>query len=173
MRALSRSSLAAIVALAASALSVPAQAQQMTKDQLVRTWKLVSFKATTGDQVSYPQGEHPGGYIGFTPDRFWSLLVDSTRKAPAAAAMSDAEAASLMRSHSAYTGKYDADPAQTPDGIKIVVHVDAAANPAITGTDRVIYVRVDGKKLTVKSPAIVVSTTGLKSVVQLELVRTD
>lgn len=166
--------LAAIAALGTIVVSVPSQAQTaMTKDQLVGAWKLVSFKATTGDKVSYPQGEHPSGYIGFTADRFWSLLVDSTRKAPAAAVMTDAEAASLMKSHSAYTGKYDADPAQTPDGIKITVHVDAAANPAITGTDRVTYARIDGNKLTIKSPAIVVSTTGLKSVVQLELVRAD
>ncbi len=172
MRSISKIILAAVAALGTIAVSVLSQAQQeMTKDRLVGTWQLVSFKATSGDQVSYPQGEHPSGYIGFTPDRFWSLLFDSTRKAPATAAMTDAEAASLMRSHTAYTGKYDVDPAQTPEGIKITVHVDAAANPAITGTDRVIYTRVDGNKLIVKSPAIVVSTTGLKSLVQLELVR--
>jgi hypothetical protein len=44
--------------------------------------------------------------------------MDSTRKAPAAAALTDAEAVSLMKSHAAYTGKYDVDPAQTPDGTK-------------------------------------------------------
>jgi hypothetical protein len=70
------------------------------------------------------------------------MLVDSTRKAPAAAAMTDGEAVSLMKSHAAYTGKYDVDPAQTADGIKITVHVDAASNQALNGTNRVFYARV-------------------------------
>ncbi len=59
------------------------EAQQVTtKDQLIGTWQLVSFKATSGDKTSYPLGEHPGGYSGYTPTRFWLMFVDSTRKAP-------------------------------------------------------------------------------------------
>jgi hypothetical protein len=173
MTALSRNILAAIVALGTIAVSVPLQAQEMTKDRLLGSWQLVSFKATAGDQISYPLGEHPGGYIGFAPDRFWVMLIDSTRKAPVAATMTDSEAVSQMKSHAAYTGKYDADPAQTPDGIKITVHVDAASNQAINGTNRVFFTRVDGNKLSLKSPAIVIPTTGLKSVVQLEFVKAD
>ena len=120
MRPLSTIVFAAIIALGTIAVSASSKAQQeMTKDQLVGTWQLVSFKATSGNQVSYPLGEHPGGYIGFSPNRLWVMLVDTTRKAPGAAGMTDAEATSLMRSHAAYTGKYDADPAQMPDGFKI------------------------------------------------------
>jgi hypothetical protein len=51
------------------------------------------------------------------------MAIDPTRKAPAAATLTDAESISLMKSHVAYTGKYDVDPAQTPDGIKITIHV--------------------------------------------------
>jgi len=167
MKLLSTSVLVAIVAWTV-ALSAPSQAQQ-GEDKLVGAWRLVSFKATAGDQVSYTLGEHPGGYVGFSPTRFWV----STRKAPAAAALTDAEAVSLMKSHAAYTGKYDVDPAQTPDGTKITIHVDAASNQALTGTNRVLYTRVDGNKLTLTSPAIVVPTSGLKSVVHLEFVRGD
>jgi hypothetical protein len=173
MRPLSTNVLAAIVTVAAIFVSAPSQAQQTSVDQLAGAWQLVSFKATAGDQVSYPLGQHPGGYVGFSPARFWVMLVDSTRKAPAAAAPTDAEAVSLMKSHAAYTGRYDVDPAQTPDGIKITIHVDAASNQALNGTNRILYCRVDGKKLTLKSPAIVVPTSGLVSVVQLELVKAD
>jgi hypothetical protein len=166
--------LAAIVAFGTIAVSAPSLAEQpMTKDELACAWQLVSFKATAGDQVSYPLGEHPGGYVGFSPTRFWVMLVDSTRKAPVAAALTDAEAVSLMKSHAAYTGKYDVDPAQTPDGIKITIIVDAASNQALAGTNRVLYTRVDDNKLTLKSPAIVVPMSGLKSVVQLEFVKAD
>jgi hypothetical protein len=55
-----------------------------------------------------------GGYVGFTESRFWVMLVDETRKTPAAVSPSDGEAISLMRTHAAYTGKYDADPGETP-----------------------------------------------------------
>jgi Lipocalin-like domain len=101
------------------------------------------------------------------------MLVDSTRKAQAAAALTDAEAVSLMKTSAAYTGRYDVDPAQTPDGIKVTIHVDAAANQSLTGTNRVFFMRVDGDKLTLKSPAVFVPMTGLTSAVQLQFVRTD
>jgi hypothetical protein len=174
MRILTKSILAGIAVLTTIALSASSQAQPATaKDQLVGTWQLVSFTATAGDQVSYPLGEHPGGYIGFSPDRFWVMLVDSTRKAPAAAALTDAEAVSLMKTSAAYTGKYDVDPAQTPDGIKVTIHVDAAANQALTGTNRVFFMRLDGDKLTLKSPSVLIPMTGAMSVVRLQFVRTD
>ena len=134
MKILSTSALVAIVALGAIVGSSPSEAQDtMTKEKLIGPWRLVSFKATAGDKVSYPLGEHPGGYIEITPTRYWVMTIDSTRKAPGAATLTDAESVSLMKSQVAYTGKYDVDPAQTPDGIKITIHVDAASNQ--TGDD--------------------------------------
>jgi hypothetical protein len=50
---------------------------------------------------------------------------------------------------------------------------DAASNQALVGTNRVFYTRVDGNKLTVKTPATVIPTTGLTSVVQLEFVKAE
>ena len=44
---------------------------------------------------------------------------------------------------------------------------------AIVGNDRVYFMRVDGKKLTVKSPGVVVPMTGATSVVEFELVKAD
>ena len=170
----STSALAAIVAFGTIAGLAPSEAQEtMTKEKLAGPWRLVSFKATAGDKVSYPLGEHPGGYIEITPTRYWVMAIDPTQKAPGAATLTDAEAVSLMKSHVAYTGKYDVDPAQTPDGIKITIHVDAASNQALIGNDRVLYARVDGNKLTLKSPALVVGTSGVKSVTQIEYVKAE
>src|SRR5262245_5068477 len=109
MRRLSRSVLAAITVFGAIAVSAPSPAEAATKDKLAGVWQVISFKATAGDQVSHPLGERPGGYVGFSPTRFWVMLMDSTRKAPASAALTDAEAVSLMKSHAAYTGTYEAD----------------------------------------------------------------
>jgi hypothetical protein len=147
--------------------------QGMTKDKLVGTWRLVSLKATAGDQVSYPLGEHPGGLVGYTPSRIWVMFMDTDRKAPATASFTDTEAVALMKTHAAYTGKYDADPAQTPDGIKIVIHVDSGSNQAIVGTDRPFFVNVEGNRLTVKSPAALIPNSGLTTSVQLELMKVD
>jgi hypothetical protein len=167
-----------MMTLLGAALLLPsagtAHAQQgMTKEQLVGTWHLVSFKSTSGSQISDPLGEHPGGYVGFTGARFWVMLVDEARKAPAAVLPSDAEAVSLMRTHAAYTGKYDTDPAQTPAGIKVIIHVDAASNQAITGTDRSFFMRVEGNKLTIETSTTVNAITGVTAFAHLEFAKAD
>ena len=100
------------------------------------------------------------------------MLADSRRKPPVAAALTDAEAIALMRSSAAYTGKYGTDEAQTVDGIKVTIHVDAASNEALVGTDRVFFMRVDGERLRLKSPAVVIPS-GSTSVVQLQFVKAD
>src|SRR6516162_3628293 len=175
MKLLSTTALAAIIAFGGTiAGSASSEAQEaMTKEKLVGPWQLVSFKATAGDKVSYPLGEHPVGYTEITPTRYWVMAIDPTRKAPAATTLTDAESILLMKSHVAYTGKYDVDPAQTPDGIKITIHVDAASNQALTGSNRVLYARVDGNKMKVKSPVLVVGTSGVTSVVEIEYVKAE
>lgn len=145
----------------------------MTPDQVLGTWKAVSFTATTGDKVSFPLGEHPSGYIGFAANRFWVMLVDSARNPPAAAILTDAEAAVMMKSSAAYTGIYTINPVAGPDDSQISIHVDAAANEALAGTDRVFFARVDGNTLTLMSPAVLVPVTGQTSVVKLEFVRAN
>jgi Lipocalin-like domain len=163
----------ALVATTLFAVSAPLCAQQATtKDQLIGTWKVVTLKATTGDKVSYPLGEQPAGYVSITPTRFWLMFVDSARKAPATAALTDAEAIMSMKSHAAWTGKYAATD-QTADGIKVSAHVDTAPSQALVGTDRVYFMRVDGNKLMVKSPGVIVPMTGATSVVEFELVKAE
>jgi hypothetical protein len=152
--------------------SAPTSAQQTTKDQLVGSWKVMSLKATTGDKVSHPLGEQPGGYVTITPDRLWLLFVDSTRKAPASASLTDTEAVAMMKSHVSWTGRYAATE-QTPDGIKVTAHVDTASSQAITGTDRTYFMRVAGNRLVVKSPGVIVPMTGATSVVEFELERAE
>jgi len=80
-------------------------------------------------------------------------------KAPAAAALTDAEAIAMTKSHVAWTGKYSTTD-QERDGIKMTAHVDIASSQAITGSDRVYFMRVEGNKLMMKSPGVVVPMTG-------------
>jgi hypothetical protein len=163
--------IATIIAVAAA--SGPSHAQQtITKDQLIGSWKVLNLKATTGDKVTYPLGEQVAGYVTVTSTRFWLLFVDATRKAPAAPALTDAEAIAMMKTQVAWTGKYTTAE-QTAEGIKLTAHVDAASSQAIFDTDRVYFIRVDGDKMKVKSPGVIVPMTGATSIVEFELVKAD
>jgi Lipocalin-like domain len=165
--------LLATAAFALVVAAVPSHAQQATtKDQLIGSWKVLSLKATTGDRVSYPLGEQVAGYVTITPTRFWLLFVDATRKAPAAPTLTDAEAIAMMRTQVAWTGKYTTAE-QTAEGIKLTARVDAASSQAIFDTDRVYFVRVDGNRMMVKSPGVIVPMTGATSIVEFELVKAD
>lgn len=79
----------------------------------------------------------------------------------------------LMKRHAAYSAKYEVDPAQTADGIKVSVYPDAGSNQALTGSKRVFYMRVEGNKLTLISSGVVIPTTGETRIVQLDLVKVD
>jgi hypothetical protein len=163
-----------LLAAALFAASAPSYAQQAatTKEQLIGTWRVLTLKATSGDKVSYPLGEQPTGYVSLTSTRFWLMFIDSTRKVPAAPRLTDAEAIASMKSHVAWTGKY-ATADQTPDGIKVTAHVDIASSQAITGTDRVYFMRVEGNRLVVKSSGVIVPMTGMTSIVEFELVKAE
>ncbi|HZC16986.1 MAG TPA: lipocalin-like domain-containing protein [Caulobacteraceae bacterium] len=161
---------AAVALLAASGSSYAGQTT--TKSQIVGTWQVVRVKDVTGGGVSYPLGERPTGYVTVTPTRIWLMFVDSTRTPPARAAQTDAEAVASMKSHAAWTGRY-VTANQTPDGVKVVAHVDSASNQALTGTDRVYLMRVDGNKLTMTSPGVIAPMTGKATAVEIDLVRAD
>ena len=155
------------------AASLPSHAQQATiTDQFVGTWKVVTLKEISGDEVSYPLGQQVAGYVTITPYRLWLLIVDSTRKAPTAAALTDAEASEMMKSHVAWTGKY-LTANDTGQDITFTAHIDTASSQAITGADRVFFIRVEENRLVMKSPGLVVPMTGLTRPVEIELVHAD
>jgi Lipocalin-like domain len=146
--------------------------QTTTKVQLIGSWKVLSLKATTGDKVIRPLGEQVAGYVTITPSRIWLLFVDATRMAPAAAALTDAEAVAMMKTQVAWTGRYTTSE-QSAKGIKLTAHVDAASSQAIFNTDRVYFIRVNGDRMIVKSPGVIVPMTGATSIVEFELVKAD
>jgi hypothetical protein len=167
-----KKTLLAIIIAAAFAAGTSHAQQATTKDQLIGSWKVLNLKATTGDKVAYPLGEHVAGFVTITPDRIWLLFVDATRKPPAAPALTDAEAIAAMKSQVAWTGKYIIGE-QTPDGIKLTSRVDAASSEAINNTDRVYLIKAVGDKLFFKSPGVIVPMTGATSIVEFEMVKAN
>jgi Lipocalin-like domain len=159
--------------VAVALVAVPSFAQDRPiKDQLLGTWKVVNLTATSEGKVTHPLGDQVAGYVSITPTRIWLLFVDSTRKPPAAPSLTDAEAVAMMKSHVAWTGEYSTG-AQASEGIKLTARVDTASSQVLTGTDRVYFMTVEGDKLTMKSPGVIVPMTGKTSVVEIELVKAD
>src|ERR1700744_2162245 len=115
------------------------------KDQLIGTWRMLSLKTTSEGEVSFPLGEKPGGFVTITPSRIWLLIVDATRQPPASPTLTEAEAVAAMKTHVSWTGKYTTE--ETAEGLKLTSRVDAASSPALDGTDRVYFVRVEGDRL--------------------------
>jgi hypothetical protein len=71
------------------------------REKLLGNWKLVSFftEDVQTKQRSNVFGEHPNGFIGFTPERFFAFAMAEGRKAP----QTPEEQAAAYRTVVAYT----------------------------------------------------------------------
>jgi hypothetical protein len=123
-------------------LLAPAPGPAASKDQLVGTWRLVSW--VMQDEVSGERrplyGEHAHGSATFTAaGRAFFILTGEGRTVP----RTDAEAIAAYRSMVAYTGKYRVE------GDRFVTSVDTAWNEAWVGTDQVRTFKVEGRRLSV------------------------
>ncbi len=108
-------------------------------------WKLVTYEVevqTTG-QKEPVMGEHPTGYVIFTPEeRVWFVLTGEGRK-PAKTIEDRAE---LLNTLVAYTGTYRAE------GDKWITKVEVAWNPEWVGTEQTRFFKVEGDRLQVLTP---------------------
>jgi len=127
------------------AVEVPKTA--LTADNpLLGTWKLQSlvYEAVAIGQRSSPFGDHPDGYLSYSPDgRMYAIGVAEGRPQPRELAPTDEEKVELQGSMFAYAGTY------TADGEKVVHHVDISWNQSWTGTDLVRFYRLDNNILTI------------------------
>jgi len=122
-----------------------AGAQDAAK-QLVGTWKLTAFyNKFDGGDPEEPFGPNPKGRLVVTSDGFWLVIISGENRKPAS---NNDERAALLNSLVSYTGKY------TIDGDKITTNVDISWNEFYTGPNRqqVRFFRLDGDKLTIRSP---------------------
>ncbi len=110
--------------------------------KLVGVWKVVAAHRRmedTGEVVTPP---NPSGYIIFEPGgRMMVILYPGERMPPT----TDAEAAALFGSLTAYTGHYSIE------GDRIETEIDAAWHPDWVGSRQVRYFAFDGNRLTLTS----------------------
>jgi hypothetical protein len=137
--------IAAWSSLAACLLIAPNLALAAESDQVVGTWKLVSYVVevkATGEKMMV-MGDNPSGYVVFNPEgRVFFVLTGDGRKP----GRTDAEKAALLNTLVAYTGTY-----RVEDG-KWITNVEVAWNPEWVGTEQVRPFVLDGNQLKVLTP---------------------
>jgi hypothetical protein len=145
--------------------------QTTTRDQLVGTWKLLTFFTRNLDsgKITNRLGENPRGNTTLTADgRIAVTFVDSSRKVPSHTPPTDAEAAHLWRTMIGYVGSYRADEIPTEAGLKIAIRSEASSIPALEGIDRDFIMKREANKLTATStPPQRDPTTGERNVIVL------
>ena len=129
----------AFVAVVALSVNAPSWA---AAPNVVGTWKLVSSvteELATGKKAPL-LGEHPKGYLIYTPQgRMMGLVVHETRSPPKV----DEDRINLHKYMVSYSGRY------TIEGDKVVHHVDISWDEALTGTDLVRFFKLEGDRLTI------------------------
>jgi hypothetical protein len=114
-------------------------------ERLLGVWRLASCRARLSGEDAPRDlfGADPFGYIIFTPERRMMAFVSRRDRRPPA---DDAEAAALLRSMLAYTGKFRVA------GDRLVVAVDGAWSEVYKATEQVRYFAVEGDTLTIRTP---------------------
>jgi len=134
-----------LVAIAGLALLLSATVALAGENPLLGTWKLKSLVReviATGEKNEI-LGEHPDGYISYSPDgRMYTIGTADNRIKPTAAVPTDEEQAKLYQTMFAYAGTY------TVDAEKVIHHLDISWNQAWTGTDQIRFYKLDGNTLT-------------------------
>ncbi len=119
----------------------------MNEPKFSGTWRLVSFVLRSADgTTSLPYGDHPHGYIFYTPDSYMSCVFMRAGRpnfaSPDALGGSTAEKARAMETFFSYCGTYEIQ------GNEVVHHIEASLFPNWSGGDLRRSYQFDGRRLT-------------------------
>jgi hypothetical protein len=146
-----------------SGASAQTDAASSAQQQLLGTWKLVSYvgeEMSSGTRADV-MGPRPSGYINYGRDgRMIVIIVGSDRKKPVGPVATQEEAQALIRSMLAYAGTYTVD-----SGAETVTHhVDVSWDQSRNGESHVRTYRLDGDRLTLTTQPSNDPATGRKTV---------
>ncbi|MBV8491779.1 MAG: lipocalin-like domain-containing protein [Candidatus Eremiobacteraeota bacterium] len=166
---MNRATIIALIGILVLGPSLPARAADASA--LVGTWQISGFSVVdlNTNETSRPFGEHPIGYLQYSPGGHVLVFLTSGEQVrpSGTVAYTDAERAAIHKSiFGAYSGTYRVD------GNAVTHHVISSWRPEWVGTDVVRYFEIDGKKLTLKTaPAI--SAAGQRIVATLTFERIE
>lgn len=124
-------------------------------NSIVGTWKLLSCETRTTDgRVFQPLGPDPTGYIVYTENGFMSVAIMKADRpkfrAGDIAGGTAEEKIAAANSYISYCGSYRLE------DHKVVHHVDVSFFPNWVGIDQVRFVELEGDRLTLSTPQMVV-----------------
>lgn len=133
--------LTTVLILGAFLSSRIAQAQE----SLVGTWKLVSLKnISEKGEAEDGYGPNPVGFLTYTADGRFSVIVADSRRKPSAVPPASAELEGMLSTFFAYAGSY------TVAGDKVTHHIEICLLQILVNTDQVRSVKLDGDRLTLR-----------------------
>lgn len=136
---------AILAALSLMTVGLPARAQDAA-DRLYGSWRLLSFKAQIVGEDAAPRdifGPSPFGRLILTPEHTMAAFLSRPDRKPPT---DDVEAASLLRSMTAYTGRFRVE------GDKFITTVDGAWNEVFKSHEQVRIFKLEGDTLTIRVP---------------------
>lgn len=128
---------------------------KITQKALVGTWRLVSFQFRTLDgQLTYPYGPDAVGYYIFSESGYMCVaLMPANRSKFAGGDImggSTEEKVAAAQTYISYSGKYEIQ------GDKLVVHPEVSFFPNWVGNDQVRIGELEGNRLMLSTPPLLV-----------------
>ena len=128
-----------------------------TASEFVGAWRLASYSAVTpGGETIYPFGRNAQGRIIYEAGGRMAVQIGNPERAAFATAnpgaAPDAEVRAAFQGYLAYFGTYTVDAGR---GI-VVHHPEMSLNPNWIGVDQVRYFDLQGDRLTLKTPPMLI-----------------
>jgi hypothetical protein len=138
---------------------------------VVGTWRITSWSVLTleTNEVSYPVGENPIGYIQYSSGGHMVVFLQKGNPPqPPGQIYPDAYRAQVHKDlFAAYAGTYSVE------GNKVTHHIVASSLPHQIGSDQVRYTEINGNKLTIKTAPAIFTQTGKQIVSTLAFERVE
>jgi hypothetical protein len=127
----------------------------MAQNPFVGTWRLVSFELRKADgEVSYPFGQDAVGYIMYSQDGYMSVaFMPANRPRFAVGDIMGGtmeEKAAAAETYVSYCGKYEIQED------KVVHHIEVSFFPNWIGVDQERFYSLDGDRLSLFTPPLLV-----------------
>jgi hypothetical protein len=125
----------------------------MENKQLIGTWRLISFEIkSTADQITYPFGQDPVGYITYSADGYFCVaIMRPDRPSFVAGDMftgSTAEKAAAAETYLSYCGPYEIR------GDTAIHHVEVSLFPNWVGAEQERILELNGDHLLMRTPPL-------------------
>lgn len=153
---------------------IPALSQEKANSDLahsiIGTWRVMSFSTldVESSKLSYPYGEHPTGYIQYSPGGHMVNVMSAEQAVNAKPPFTDAAKIAIYNSlASAYAATY------TIQGNKVTHHVINGYRPDWVGGDQTRFLELKGSQLTIKTAPILSLFTGKTVINTLTFVREE